>query len=216
MTWCSVDSATPRFDLASSAIRCRFVDRFVRPNVLSRVSRQRSSPRDAPLPSIGSRWVQFPDVVSTMRALRLPTHAFPVAYLLRFRGPHDSPAVRARFAALPCRRRPQQRARIVVQPVIRLARLLHRVDVSGSSQVPRQSILCLCSGPRPRPNRRSLATSGLVGAAPARETAKAPASTDIGATPGLWHLLSTLHGGCCHCPCNTRFRLAGSPLPGGS
>ena len=131
-------------------------------------------------------------------------------------GPTRFPAVRARFAALPCRRRPQQRARIVVQPVIRLARLLRRVDVSGSSQVPRQSILCLCSGPRPRPNRRSLATSGLVGAAPARETAKAPASTDIGATPGLWHLLSTLHGGCCHCPCNTRFRLAGSPLPGGS
>src|SRR5215510_9483306 len=35
MTWCSVDKATPRFDLASSAIRCRFVDRFVRLKVLS-------------------------------------------------------------------------------------------------------------------------------------------------------------------------------------
>jgi hypothetical protein len=35
--WCSVDKATPRFDLASSAIRCRFVDRFVRLKVLSRV-----------------------------------------------------------------------------------------------------------------------------------------------------------------------------------
>jgi len=30
----SVDRATPRFDLASSAIRCRFVHRFVRPKVL--------------------------------------------------------------------------------------------------------------------------------------------------------------------------------------
>src|SRR6202011_4651732 len=49
MTWCSVDNATPRFDLASSAIRCRFVDRFVRLKVLSPFSRQRSSPRDAPL-----------------------------------------------------------------------------------------------------------------------------------------------------------------------
>jgi hypothetical protein len=27
MTWCSVDKAIPRFDLASSAIRCRVVDR---------------------------------------------------------------------------------------------------------------------------------------------------------------------------------------------
>src|SRR5271169_4354448 len=35
MTWCSEDSATPRFVLASSAIRCRFVDRFVRLRVLS-------------------------------------------------------------------------------------------------------------------------------------------------------------------------------------
>ena len=47
--------ATPRFVLASSAIRCRFVDRFVRRRVLSRVSRQRFSPHDTPLSSIGSR-----------------------------------------------------------------------------------------------------------------------------------------------------------------
>ena len=31
------------------------------------------------------------------------------------------------------------------------------VDVSGTSQVPRRSILCLCPVLRPRPNRRSLA-----------------------------------------------------------
>src|SRR5262245_52270272 len=75
MTWCSVDKATPRFDLASSAIRCRFVDRFARLKVLSRVSRQRFSPRDAPYPSIGSWRAQFPDVISTVRALRLLAHA---------------------------------------------------------------------------------------------------------------------------------------------
>jgi hypothetical protein len=39
---------------------------------------------------------------------------------------------------------------------------------------------------------------------------------DIEATAGLQHLLSTLHGGCCHCPCKTRFRLAEWPLPGGT
>ena len=41
--------------LAGSAIRCRFVDRFVRLKVLSRVSRQRFSPHGTPLPSVGSR-----------------------------------------------------------------------------------------------------------------------------------------------------------------
>src|SRR6266496_3026558 len=40
--------------LASSATRCRFVDRFVRLKVLSRVSRQRFSPHGTPLSSIGS------------------------------------------------------------------------------------------------------------------------------------------------------------------
>ena len=88
--------ATPLFDLASSAIRCRFVDRFARLKVLSHVARQRFSPRDAPLSSIGSRRDQFSDVISTMRALRLPTHASPVTYLFRFRGPRDSSSVRAR------------------------------------------------------------------------------------------------------------------------
>jgi len=75
MTWCSEDSATPRFVLASSAIRCRFVDRFVRLRVLSRVSRQRFSSHDTPLPSIGSRRVRFPDVSGHIEVLRLPgTH----------------------------------------------------------------------------------------------------------------------------------------------
>jgi hypothetical protein len=49
------------------------------------------------------------------------------------------------------------------------------VDVSGISQVPRRSILCLCPDLRPRPNRRSLANGGLIGAAPAAPTAKASA-----------------------------------------
>src|SRR6202162_5675083 len=75
MTWCSEDSATPRFVLASSAIRCRFVDRLVRLRVLSRVSRQRFSSQDIPLPSIGSRCVGFPDVTGHIEVLRLPgTH----------------------------------------------------------------------------------------------------------------------------------------------
>ena len=66
------------------------------------------------------------------------------------------------------------RARIVVQPAIQMP-ARSRVDAGGTSQVPRQSILCLCLGLRPRPNRRSLASGGLTGAAPAAARAKASA-----------------------------------------
>ena len=38
----------------------------------------------------------------------------------------------------------------------------------------------------------------------------------IGAITRLQHLLPTLQEWCCHHPCKARFRLAGSPLPGGS
>jgi hypothetical protein len=55
LRWYGVDNATPRFDLASS-ICCRFVNRFARPKVLSHVSRQRCSPREAHLPSIGAQF----------------------------------------------------------------------------------------------------------------------------------------------------------------
>src|SRR5436190_6870447 len=68
--------------LASSANRCRFVDRFVRLKVLSHVSRQRLSPHGTPLSSIGSRWVRFPDVAGTIEVLRLP--ATPVRSLICF------------------------------------------------------------------------------------------------------------------------------------
>src|SRR5215467_11823288 len=75
MTWCSVDKATPRFDLASSAIRCRFVDRFVRLKVLSHVARQRFSPRGAPLPSIGSRRGPVPQRHKHYEGATTPIHA---------------------------------------------------------------------------------------------------------------------------------------------
>ena len=46
------------------------------------------------------------------------------------------------------------RAWALVQPAARLP-ARSRVDASGISQVPRRSILCLCPGPRPRPDRRA-------------------------------------------------------------
>ena len=103
MTWCSVESATPRLSLASAAIRCRFVDRFAKLKVFSRVSRQRLSSRGASLPSVGSRRVQFPvcgryyEGATTSRSRNLGR------LLVRFRAPRDPSGVRARRMALPDR-----------------------------------------------------------------------------------------------------------------
>jgi hypothetical protein len=67
--------------LASAAIRCRFVDRFAKLKVFSRVSRQRLSSRGASLPSVGSRRVQFPACGwyyegATTSYSRIPGHLF--------------------------------------------------------------------------------------------------------------------------------------------
>src|SRR3954453_16768496 len=77
----------------------------------SRVSGQRSSLRDASLPSIGSRRARFPDFSGTTKALRLPVCVYPVPYgsgsrlhvLLRVRVRHGAPAaakVRSRARGL--------------------------------------------------------------------------------------------------------------------
>ena len=58
---------------------------------------------------------------------------------------------------------------------------------------------------------------GFVDAAPALPTARASAVDEFrGSIARLKHLLPTLQEWCCHHPCKARFRLAGSPLPGGS
>jgi hypothetical protein len=61
--------------------------------------------------------------------------------------------------ALPEGRRVPSGPGVIVQPATQLPACSH-VDVSGISQVPRRSILCLCLGLGPRPNQRSLANSG--------------------------------------------------------
>jgi len=109
-----------------------------------------------------------------MKALRLPAHASPVTYFVRFQGPRDPSCFVLADTSAPGRMEVPRRARIFVQPAIPLP-ARSRVDVSGTSQVPRLSILCLCLGLRPRPNRRSLASGGLTGAAPAAARAKASA-----------------------------------------
>jgi hypothetical protein len=90
MTWCSEDSATPRFVLASSAIRCRFVDRFVRLRVLSRVSRQRFSSHDTLFPRSGPGESSSPMSQVILRCYDFPPR-IPVTYWFRFRGPRYPP-----------------------------------------------------------------------------------------------------------------------------
>ena len=189
--------------------------RFVRLKVLSHVARQRFSPHDAPLSSIGSQRDQFSDVVSTMRALRLPTHASPVTYLFRFRGPRVPPRFVFAVTSAPGR----MEAPIGPGPLFSRRSYLparSRVDVSGTSQVLRRPILCLCPGPRPRPNRRSLATDGLVDAAPAAVKTKASALLISGLLRGFSTCCLRFKDGVATATCKTRFRLAGWPLPGGS
>ena len=107
MTWCSELSATPGLAFARSAVRCRFVDRFVRLRVPSHVSRQRVSAPGASLPSAGSRCARFPGVAGTMKALRLPTLAAPGPSWVRARGPRRTLLRSCLAAALPVGRRPR-------------------------------------------------------------------------------------------------------------
>src|SRR5271156_4463613 len=116
---------------------------------------------------------------------------------------------------LPEGRRGAFRARVNVQPATRLPACSH-VDVSGTSQVSRRSILCLCLGPGPRPNQRSLAYLSVSSMLPPlRGQRRLQRVSYFGAIARLQHLLPTLQEWCCHHPCKARFRLAGLPLPGG-
>ena len=138
MTWCSVDSATPRSVLASSAIRCRCVDRFVRPKVLSRVSRQRFSPHGTPLSSIGSGESGSPTSQVLLRCYDFPSRISGHLFA-SLPGSTRSSSVRVSqlALALPEGRR-AFRARVVVHPATRSAGLLARGrerDLPGSQAI---------------------------------------------------------------------------------
>ena len=63
-----------------------------RAHVPTRVSQQWVSPHDASLPSFGSWRAQFPALIDTMKALRLPTRVSVVTYLFRFHCPRLPPS----------------------------------------------------------------------------------------------------------------------------
>jgi hypothetical protein len=84
-------------------------------------------------------------------------------------------------------------------------------DVSGISQVSRQSIPCLCPAlATPAEPTIPRLLDGFVDAVPALPTAKTSAVNEFrGSVTRLWHPLPTLQESCCHHPCKARFRLAG-------
>lgn len=168
-----------------------------------------------PFPRSGPGEPGSPTSAVLRRRYDFPLTHLPVAYWFAS-GPHAillgscSP-----LPALPDGRRSRRRPGSLVSRRPPLP-ARSRVDVSGTSQVPRRSILCLCPAPGPRPDRRALADGGLADAAPAPYENKGSSVTTISRlTTRLRHPLSTLHERCCHRPCKTRFRLAGWPLPGG-
>jgi hypothetical protein len=89
-------------------------------------------------------------------------------------------------------------------------------DVSGISQVSRQSIPCLCPAlATPAEPTIPRLLDGFVDAVPALPTAKTSALNEFrGSITRLWHPLPTLQESCCHHPCKARFRLAGLAFTG--
>ena len=89
-------------------------------------------------------------------------------------------------------------------------------DVSGISQVSRQSIPCLCPAlATPADPTIPRLLDGFVDAVPALPTAKTSAVNEFrGSVTRLWHPLPTLQESCCHHPCKARFRLAGLAFTG--
>jgi hypothetical protein len=143
-------------------------------------------------------------------------HACPVAYLLRFRGPRCPP----RFVSRGLRSRKVEGCfpgRVIVQPATQTAGLFPRGrerDLPGFQAIHPVPLPRSTTPAEPTIPRLS---DGFVDAAPALPTAKASAVDEFrGSITRLWHLLPTLQEWCCHHPCKARFRLAGSPLPGGS
>src|SRR5215475_10825694 len=131
-------------------------------------------------------------------------------------GSTRSSSLRVSQLALPVGRR-DFRARAIVQPATQTAGALARGrerDLPGSQTIHPVPLPRSATPAEPTIPRLS---DGLVDAAPALPTARASALNEFrGSITRLWHLLPTLQDWCCHHPCKARFRLAGSPLPGGS
>jgi hypothetical protein len=149
--------------------------------------------------------------------LRLPvTH--PRSLICFASGLHAALLGSCLAACAPGRSKGAFRAGVIVQPATQIAGSFflrgRERDLPGSQAI----------HPVPLPRSTTPAEptiprlfDGSVDAAPALPTARASALNEFrGSITRLWHLLPMLQDWCCHHPCKARFRLAGSPLPGGS
>ena len=179
------------------------------------VSRQWLPPRGASLPSFRVPVSPVPPLSAVLRR----RYDFPSAHQRSLIGSlsaaHAIPPAFVFAAALLEARRTSSRPGRLFVPAAPTAGL-NDVDANGISQVFRRSILCLCSVPGPRSSRRVLTRCGHLDAAPAIRTAKASAMADFGAdSRSFGTRCSYASRVALPHTCKARFRLAGSPLPGG-
>jgi hypothetical protein len=166
----------------------------------------RSGPGESgsPMSQVVSRCYDFPSRISGHLFGSLP-------------GPTLPSSVRVSQLCAPGRSEGTFRAGVIVQPATRTAGLLLRGrerDLPGSQAI---HPVPLPRSPTPAKPTIPRLFHGFVDAAPTLPTERASAVDEFrGSISRLQHLLPTLQEWCCHHPCKARFRLAGSPLPGGS
>ena len=213
MTWCSEYNAVPRFVLASSAIRCRFVDRFVGFRAPSLVSRQRFSPRGVPLPFVGSRRTRFPDFTGTMKALRLPVRAclFPYGFGC---GLHALPPSFVSAEALLTIGEVARQARDDWSAGVPNSGVLGPWTRTGSLRFPGDPSYAFALLQDPGRAGKTSPVAVLSILPPVPTSRRPQRAHDLEADTGLRHPLPTLHEQCCHRPCKARFRLAGCAFAG--
>src|ERR1700728_248808 len=212
MTWCSRNSTSPGFFLASSTIRCRFVNRlagFMPPPVSPATGSLHAAP---PFPPAGSRRAQFPRSQqyyegATTSHPRICGHLW-----IRFRSPPD-PSCFVFAAALLQGRRSLPGPGFVCsgRPPFRLLSCGREWDLSGLQAILPVPLLRSSTPVEPTCPRHL----GHIDAAPALRTTKASATAFRGSLTQLRHPLSYASRFVLPLTRKARFRLAGSPLPGG-
>ena len=151
-----------------------------------------------------------------LRCYDFPSRS-PVTYLFRFRGPRYPPQFVSRSLRLRSQKvggcLPGQDQFLTGDPIAGLSLRGRERDLPGFQAI----------HPVPLPRSRTPAESTIPRLLtvssmlpPLVRQRRLQRINHIGAIAGLQHLLPTLQEWCCHHPCKAYFRLAGSPLPGGS
>ena len=158
-----------------------------------------------------------PTLQVILRCYDFPFTHPSVTYLFRFRGPRYPPRFVSRSLCLRSQkvggRLPGRGRCSAGDPSAGLFSRGRERDIPGSQTI-HPMPLPRSKTPAEPTIPRLLAVSSML--PPLHRKRRLQRDTHIGAIAGLQHLLPTLHEWCYHHPCKARFRLAGSPLPGGS